>query len=118
MKIPYNQGPILVHGSEERVEGRWVDSKSIHNIDEAQSSSLEQTNQREGSVRRLAGASTPLWRYYWSEGFVWIATIVRTRRKFEKNSCSATKMSSHGKTMIYVESIEASSNIPSMFIPI
>jgi hypothetical protein len=38
MKIPSNQGPISVNGSQEaarRVEGSWIDSKSIHNIEEA-----------------------------------------------------------------------------------
>jgi hypothetical protein len=38
MKIPLDQGPIAVHGSQEaarRTEGNWIDSKAIHNIDEA-----------------------------------------------------------------------------------
>jgi hypothetical protein len=38
IKIPSEQGPIAVHGSQEaamRVEGSWMDSKAIHNIDEA-----------------------------------------------------------------------------------
>jgi hypothetical protein len=38
MKIPLDQGPIVVHGSQEatrRAEGNWTDSKAIHNIDEA-----------------------------------------------------------------------------------
>jgi hypothetical protein len=38
MKIPSDQGPIAVHGSQEaarRAEGNWRDSKAIHNIDEA-----------------------------------------------------------------------------------
>jgi hypothetical protein len=36
MKIPSDQGPIAVHGSQEvarRAEGSWTDSKAIHNID-------------------------------------------------------------------------------------
>jgi hypothetical protein len=36
MKIPSEQGPIDVHGSQEaarRAEGNWTDSKAIHNID-------------------------------------------------------------------------------------
>jgi hypothetical protein len=36
MKIPSEQGPIAVHGSQEaarRAEGNWIDSKTIHNID-------------------------------------------------------------------------------------
>jgi hypothetical protein len=39
MKIPSEQGPIDVHGSQEaarRAEGSWMDSKAIHNIDEAE----------------------------------------------------------------------------------
>jgi hypothetical protein len=39
MKIPSEQGPIVVYGSQEaarRVEGSWTDSKAIHNIDEAE----------------------------------------------------------------------------------
>jgi hypothetical protein len=39
MKIPFEQGPIVVHGSQEaarRAEGSWTDSKAIHNIDEAE----------------------------------------------------------------------------------
>jgi hypothetical protein len=38
MKIPSDQGPIAVHGSQEgsrRAEGNWTDSRAIHNIDEA-----------------------------------------------------------------------------------
>jgi hypothetical protein len=40
MKIDLEQGPIVVHGSQEatrRAEGIWMDSKAIHNIDEAES---------------------------------------------------------------------------------
>ena len=36
MKIPSDQGPIVVHGSQEatrRAKGNWIDSKAIHNID-------------------------------------------------------------------------------------
>jgi hypothetical protein len=39
MKIPLEQGPITVHGSQEaarRAEGSWTDSKAIHNIDETE----------------------------------------------------------------------------------
>jgi hypothetical protein len=39
MKIPSDQGPIAVHGTQEaarRAEGNWTDSKAIHNIDEAE----------------------------------------------------------------------------------
>jgi hypothetical protein len=39
MKIPSDQGPIAIHGSQEaarRAEGNWTDSKAIHNIDGAE----------------------------------------------------------------------------------
>jgi hypothetical protein len=39
MKIPSDQGPIVVHGSQEaarRAKGNWTDSKAIHNINEAE----------------------------------------------------------------------------------
>jgi hypothetical protein len=39
MRIPSDQGPIVVYGSQEaarRVEGKWTDSKAIHYIDEAE----------------------------------------------------------------------------------
>jgi hypothetical protein len=39
MKIPSDQGPITVHGSQEaarRAEGNWTNSKAIHNMDEAE----------------------------------------------------------------------------------
>jgi hypothetical protein len=38
MKIPSDQGPIAIHGSQEaarRAEGNWTNSRAIHNIDEA-----------------------------------------------------------------------------------
>jgi hypothetical protein len=38
MKIPSDQGPIVVHGSQEaarRAKGNWTDSRAIHNIYEA-----------------------------------------------------------------------------------
>jgi hypothetical protein len=38
MKIPSEQGPIVVHGTQEaarKAEGNWTDSKAIHNIDGA-----------------------------------------------------------------------------------
>jgi hypothetical protein len=39
MKIPSDQGPIVVHGSQEAArmtEGNWTDSKAIHNINEVE----------------------------------------------------------------------------------
>jgi hypothetical protein len=39
MKIPSNQGPIAVHGSQKatrRADGNWTYSRAIHNIDEVE----------------------------------------------------------------------------------
>jgi hypothetical protein len=39
MKIPSDQGPIAIHGSQKaarKAEGNWIDSKEIHNIDGAE----------------------------------------------------------------------------------
>jgi hypothetical protein len=39
VKIPSEQGPIAIHGSQEatrKAEGNWTDSKAIHNIDGAE----------------------------------------------------------------------------------
>ena len=39
IKIPSDQGPIVVHGSQEAArsaERNWMDSRAIHNIDEAE----------------------------------------------------------------------------------
>jgi hypothetical protein len=39
MKIPFDHGPIIVHGSQEaarRAKGNWTDSRAFHNIDEVE----------------------------------------------------------------------------------
>jgi hypothetical protein len=49
MKIPSEQGPITVHGSQEatrRAEGSWTDSKAIHNIDGAEACQHISTKER------------------------------------------------------------------------
>jgi hypothetical protein len=56
MKIPSEQGPIVVHGSQEaarKAEGNWTDSKAIHNIDGVEA--CEQYNKRE----KAASADQP-----------------------------------------------------------
>jgi hypothetical protein len=57
MKIPSNQGPISIHGSQEvarRIEGNQTDSKAIHNIDEAE------VHQQQKHVRdKAASADQP-----------------------------------------------------------
>jgi hypothetical protein len=57
MKIPSDQGPIAMHGSQEaarRAEGNWTDSKAIHNIDEAE------THQQHKYIRdKAASADQP-----------------------------------------------------------
>jgi hypothetical protein len=53
MKIPSEQGPIAIHGSQEaarRAEGNWTDSKAIHNIDGAEA--CEQYNTKERRLLR------------------------------------------------------------------
>jgi hypothetical protein len=50
MKIPSEQGPIAVHGSQEaarKAEGNWTDSKEIHNIDGVEACGV-QIQKREG----------------------------------------------------------------------
>jgi hypothetical protein len=41
MKIPSEQGPIAIHGSQEaarKAKGNWTDSRAIHNIDGVEAS--------------------------------------------------------------------------------
>jgi hypothetical protein len=57
MKIPSEQGPIAVHGSQEaakRAEGNWTDSKAIHNIDGA-----EACQQYKYKIEKAASADQP-----------------------------------------------------------
>jgi hypothetical protein len=57
MKIPSEQGPIFVHGSQEaarRAEGSWIDSKAIHNIDE-----IEDYQQYKHKREKAASADQP-----------------------------------------------------------
>jgi hypothetical protein len=57
MKIPSEQRPIDVHGSQEaarRTEGSWTDSKAIHNIDEA-----EACQQYKHKREKVASADQP-----------------------------------------------------------
>jgi hypothetical protein len=52
MKIPSEQGPIAVHGSQEaarRAEGNWIDSKAIRNIDGAKACQ-QYKNKRENAT--------------------------------------------------------------------
>jgi hypothetical protein len=49
MKIPSEQGPIAVHGSQEaarKVKGNWTDSKAIHNIEGAEACYGTSTEER------------------------------------------------------------------------
>jgi hypothetical protein len=62
MKIPSEQGPIAVHGSQEaarRAEGSWTYSKAIHNIDGAEACQ-QYKHQREGCFGRSAEAYAPM----------------------------------------------------------
>jgi hypothetical protein len=77
MKIPSEQGPIAVHGSQEaarRAEGSWTDSKAIHNIDGA-----EACQQYKHKREKAASADQPkpmlLCEYSRPEGTVGISVI-------------------------------------------
>jgi hypothetical protein len=57
MKIPLEQGPITVHGSQEaarRAEGSWTDSKAIHNIN-----GVEACQQYKHKKEKAASADQP-----------------------------------------------------------
>jgi hypothetical protein len=57
IKIPSEQGPIAIHGSQEaarRAEGSWTDSKAIHNIDE-----VEAYQQYKHKIEKAASADQP-----------------------------------------------------------
>jgi hypothetical protein len=57
MKIPLEQGPIAMHGSQEaarRAEGSWTYSKAIHNIDE-----IEAYQQYKHEIEKAASADQP-----------------------------------------------------------
>jgi hypothetical protein len=59
MKIPSEQGPIAVHGSQEaarKAEGNWTDSKAIHNIDGAEACEQYRYKKREDCFGGLAKA--------------------------------------------------------------
>jgi hypothetical protein len=59
MKIPSDQGPIAIYGSQEaarKAEGNWTDSKAIHNIDEAEA--CEQYKYRR---EKAASADHQIW---------------------------------------------------------
>jgi hypothetical protein len=60
MKIPSDQGPITVHGSQDaarKAEGSWTDLKAIHNIDEAKS---HQQYKHKREKTALAGQPKPM----------------------------------------------------------
>lgn len=57
MKIPSNQGPISIYGSQEaarKAEGNWTNSKAIHNIDK-----VEAQNQQKHIRDKAALADQP-----------------------------------------------------------
>jgi hypothetical protein len=57
MKIPSDQGPIIVHGSQgvaRRFKGNWTYSKAIHNIDE-----VEAHQQHKHVTDKAASADQP-----------------------------------------------------------
>jgi hypothetical protein len=77
MKIPSEQGPIAVHGSQEaarRVEGNWTNSKAIHNIDGAEACQ-QYKYKREGCFGGLAKAYASMSRYSRTKGTAGVSVI-------------------------------------------
>jgi hypothetical protein len=83
MKIPSEQGPIAVHGSQEaarKVEGNWTDSKEIHNID-----GVESCEQYKYKREKAASADQPkpmlLCEDIVEQKYYWGLSYVKTKRK-------------------------------------
>jgi hypothetical protein len=118
MKIPSDQGPIAIHGSQEaarKAEGNWTDSKAIHNIDGA-----EACEQYKFRREKAASADQPkpmLLCEDIAEQKVFLGSQLseeqeKTLIRFLFNN----KMFLHGLPMIYVVSTEMSLNARSMLI--
>jgi hypothetical protein len=108
MKIPLEQGPIAVHGSQEaarRAEGSWMDSKAIHNIDGAKA-----CQQYKHKREKAASADQP-------KPMLLCEDIVDQRVLLGSQlSDEQEKMFSLGRLMISVVLTKMSLNIHSMWI--
>jgi hypothetical protein len=106
MKIPSDQGLIVVHGSKEattRTEGNWTDSKAIHNIDEAElikSISIKEIRlpQQTNGSPCFYVQTYPSRRCYWGHNYL------VNKKKFCCGFYSTTRMSLVDQPMIFVVS--------------
>jgi hypothetical protein len=108
MKIPSEQGPIDVHGSQEaarRAEGSWMDSKAIHNIDGAKA-----CQQYKHKREKAASADQPK-PMLLCEDMVDQRVLLGSQLSDEQE-----KMFSLGQLMISVVLTKMSPNIHSMWI--
>jgi hypothetical protein len=118
MKIPSDQGPIAIHGSQEaarKAEGNWTDSKAIHNIDGAEA--CEQYKYRREKAASTDQPKPMLLCEDIAEQKVLLGSqLSEEQEKTLTRFCATTKMSSHGQPTISVVSIGTSLNIRSMSI--
>jgi hypothetical protein len=117
MKIPSEQGPIAVHGSQEaarKAKGNWTDSKAIHNIDGVEA--CEQYKYK----REKAASADQLKPMLLCEDIVEQKVLLGSQLSEDQEKTlirfySTTKMSLLGQPMIFVVSTEMSLNIHSMW---
>jgi hypothetical protein len=116
MKIPSDHDPIVVHGSQEaarRAEGNWIDSRAIHNIDEAEA------HQQDKYIRDKAAStdqpkSILLCEDIAEQKVLFGFQLSEEQEKLYQSSYSTIEMYLPGEPMIYVLSTETSLNILSM----
>jgi hypothetical protein len=113
MKIPSEQGPIAIYGSQEatrRVEGIWTDSKAICNTDGAKA-----CQQYKHKREKAASADQPkpmlLCEDIADQRVLLGSQLSDEQEKTLLRFCSTTNMSSLGQPMIFVVSTEMSLNI-------
>jgi hypothetical protein len=117
MKIPLEQGPIDVHGSQEatrRAEGSWTDSKAIHNIDE-----VEAYQQYKHKREKTASTDQPklmlLCEDIAKQKVLLGSQLSDEQEKTLLRFFKKTKMFLLRQPMIFVVSIESSLNTHSMW---
>jgi hypothetical protein len=118
MKIPSDQGPIAIHGSQKaarKAEGNWTDSKAIHNIDGAEA--CEQYKYRR---EKAASADQPkpmlLCEDIAEQKVLLGSQLSEEQEKTLLRFLFNNKEVLHGQPTISVVSIGTSLNIPSMSI--
>jgi hypothetical protein len=108
MKIPSEQGPIAIYGSQEaarKAEGNWTDSKAIHNLDGA-----EAYEQYRYKREKAASADQPKPMLLY-EDIAEQKVLLGSQLSEEQE-----KMSLLGQPMIFAVSTEMSLSIHSMWI--